>query len=118
MNEDDRRRIFKAKKRRQKKRRREKKREEARQARSADRQRRIQQEAERIIQARVDQGDLVVPIERDSTRPASTRTEAVNLKKAPIEIPRMAPTVKGQVHGSKRKVHPRKLHGVKAIVTL
>lgn len=49
MNEDDRRRIFKAKRKRQKKRRRERKKEEAKQARSADRQRRIQQEAERVI---------------------------------------------------------------------
>ena len=33
---------------------------EARQAKLADRQRRIQQEAERIVQARVDQGELAV----------------------------------------------------------
>lgn len=84
MNEDDRRRIFKAKRKRQKKRRRERKKEEAKQARSADRQRRIQQEAERVIQARVDQGDLVVPTEKESARPMSTGTKAENLKKALI----------------------------------
>lgn len=115
MNEDDRRRIFKAKKRRQKKRRRERKREEARQARSADRQRRIQQEAERIIQARVDQGDLVVPIERDSTRPASTRTEAVNLKKAPIENTkdgsnRKRASTRQQKKGPPKKIARRQSH--------
>jgi len=64
---------------------------------------------------RVDQGDLVVPIERESTRPTSTKTEAMDLKKTPIENRgRKAPTIKG--HYSKRKVHPRKLLGVKAIV--
>ena len=52
---------------------REIKKEEAKQARYADRQRRIQQEVERVIKARVDQGDLVVPIGRDSTRLASTQ---------------------------------------------
>ena len=64
MNEDDQRRIFKAKRKRPKKRCRERKKEEAKQARSADRQRRIQQEAEHVIQTRVDQGDLVFPIEK------------------------------------------------------
>ena len=84
MNEDDQRRIFKAKRKRPKKRCRERKKEEAKQARSADRQRRIQQEAERIIQARVDQGDLVFPIEKESARPTSTGTKAENLKKVLI----------------------------------
>ena len=84
MNEDDRRRIFKAKRKREKKRRRERKKEEAKQARSADRQRRIQQEAECVIQARVDQGDLVFPVEKESARPTSTGTKGENLKKALI----------------------------------
>ena len=59
MNEEMRR-VFNAKRKRQKKRRKERKKEEARQARAADRERRIQQQAERIVQTRVQKGELKV----------------------------------------------------------
>ena len=80
MNEDERRRIYKAKRKRQKKRRKERKKEAARQARISDRQRRMQQEAERIVQVRIDQGELIVrnQHERDTTRAASTGPEVDN----------------------------------------
>ena len=79
MNEDERRRVYKAKRKRQKKRRKERKKEEAKQARIADRQRRIQQEAERIVQTRIDQGELVVSQkERNATRAAPTGPEVEN----------------------------------------
>ena len=59
---------YNAKRKRQKKKRKERKKEETRQARTADRRRRIQQEAERILQARaVDQRELVVRAEKERT---------------------------------------------------
>ena len=80
MNEDERRRIYKAKRKRQKKKRKERKKEEARQARNADRLKRIQQEAERIVQARVDKGELIVRSEQEGNaeKAVSTGEEARN----------------------------------------
>ena len=89
---------------------RERKKEEAKQARSADRRRRIEQEAERIIQARVEQGELVVPIEKESARPALTWTKAVNLKNAPIDndgSTRKRPSTQQQNKGPPEKIARR-----------
>ena len=82
MNEEMRR-VFNAKRKRQKKRRKERKKEEARQARAADRERRIQQQAERIVQTRVQKGELkVVDKEGNVSRAAAEKLGESTRKRA------------------------------------
>lgn len=82
MNEEMRR-VFKAKRKRQKKRRKERKKEEARQARASDRERRIQQQAERLVQTRVQKGELkVVDKEGSVLRAAAERLGESTRKRA------------------------------------
>ena len=103
--------MYKAKRKRQKKRRKEWKKEEAKQARIADRQRRIQQEAQRIVQRRVDQGELVVCSQQEInvTRAVSTGLQRAN--------PTSKEIVKQCVQRSNRKVLQRKLPDAKATNT-
>lgn len=67
---------------------------------------------ERIIQ------DLVVPIERQSTRPTSTKTEAMDLKKTPIENTKEGSNRKRalqQKKGPPKKIAGRQSHSLKEI---
>lgn len=87
----------------------EKKKEETRQVRITDHQSRIQQQAERILQRHVDQGELVVcsQQERNATRAVLT---------GQIQHTRIL-TVKECVQHSNRKVLQRKPSDAKAINT-
>lgn len=99
MNEEMRR-VFNAKRKRQKKRRKERKKEEARQARAADRERRIQQQAERIVQTRVQKGELKVVDKEGSVSRAAAEKLCESTRK------RANPSWK-------RKVPPRRSSGGK-----
>ena len=80
MNEEERRRHKERRKRQKKKRRNERKREEAKQARIADRQKRIEAEVDRVVQKCIERGELV------RVRAASRKSKKPELTTNPEDL--------------------------------